>query len=73
VHINSTLILICLFFLFVLFLVIPRYGEVVDVNIVRDKGTGKSKGFAFLAYEDQTSTDIAIGSSLSPVILETNS
>ncbi|XP_019095660.1 PREDICTED: zinc finger CCCH domain-containing protein 25-like [Camelina sativa] len=32
------------------------YGEVVDVNLVRDQGTGKSKGFAFVAYEDQRST-----------------
>lgn len=39
----------------------PRYGEVVDVNLVRDKGTGKSKGFAFLAYEDQRSTVLAVG------------
>lgn len=43
----------------------PRYGEVVDVNLVRDKGTGKSKGFAFLAYEDQRSTNLAVGWSLS--------
>ncbi|KAK4856118.1 hypothetical protein QYF36_014302 [Acer negundo] len=33
-----------------------RYGEIVDVNLVRDKVTGKSKGFAFVAYEDQRST-----------------
>lgn len=38
-----------------------RYGEVVDVNLVRDKATGKSKGFAFLAYEDQRSTILAVG------------
>ncbi|KAG6531492.1 hypothetical protein ZIOFF_005306 [Zingiber officinale] len=37
-----------------------RYGEVVDVNLVRDKATGKSKGFAFLAYEDQRSTILAV-------------
>lgn len=41
---------------------ICRYGEVVDVNLIRDKGTGKSKGFAFLAYEDQRSTILAVGS-----------
>lgn len=40
---------------------VSRYGEVVDVNLVRDKGTGKSKGFAFLAYEDQRSTILAVG------------
>jgi RNA recognition motif-containing protein len=38
-----------------------RYGEVVDANLVRDKGTGKSKGFAFIAYEDQRSTNLAVG------------
>ena len=38
----------------------PQYGEVVDVNIVRDRDTGKSKGFAFLAYEDQRSTVLAV-------------
>lgn len=37
-----------------------RYGEVVNVNLVRDKGTGKSKGFAFLCYEDQRSTVLAV-------------
>lgn len=37
-----------------------QYGEIVDVNLVRDKATGKSKGFAFLAYEDQRSTTLAV-------------
>ena len=37
-----------------------RYGEIVDINLVRDKDSGKSKGFAFLAYEDQRSTVLAI-------------
>ncbi|ESQ45864.1 hypothetical protein EUTSA_v10010556mg [Eutrema salsugineum] len=40
--------------------VFAQYGEVVDVNLIRDKGTGKSKGFAFLAYEDQRSTTLAV-------------
>mmetsp|Transcript_10860 Transcript_10860/g.67033 ORF Transcript_10860/g.67033 Transcript_10860/m.67033 type:complete len:309 (-) Transcript_10860:1962-2888(-) len=40
--------------------VFAQYGEIVDVNLVRDKETGKSKGFAFLAYEDQRSTDLAV-------------
>lgn len=35
------------------------------MNLVRDKGTGKSKGFAFIAYEDQRSTNLAVGQSLS--------
>lgn len=40
--------------------VFAQYGEIVDVNLVRDKATGKSKGFAFLAYEDQRSTILAV-------------
>ena len=40
--------------------VFAQYGEIVDVNLVRDKTTGKSKGFAFLAYEDQRSTVLAV-------------
>lgn len=40
--------------------VFAQYGEVVDINLVRDKGTGKSKGFAFIAYEDQRSTNLAV-------------
>ncbi|XP_057956033.1 zinc finger CCCH domain-containing protein 25 [Malania oleifera] len=40
--------------------VFAQCGEIVDVNLVRDKGTGKSKGFAFIAYEDQRSTNLAV-------------
>jgi len=37
-----------------------QYGEVVDVNLPRDKETGKTKGFGFLMYEDQRSTILAV-------------
>eukprot|EP00825_Cyclidium_porcatum_P017349 TRINITY_DN2008_c0_g1_i1.p1 TRINITY_DN2008_c0_g1~~TRINITY_DN2008_c0_g1_i1.p1 ORF type:complete len:314 (-),score=69.06 TRINITY_DN2008_c0_g1_i1:66-1007(-) len=37
-----------------------RFGEIVDVHLVRDKKTGKSLGYAFLAYENQRSTILAI-------------
>ena len=30
------------------------------MHLVRDPGTGKSKGFAFVAYEDQRSTTLAV-------------
>lgn len=40
--------------------VFAQYGEIVDVNLVKDKATGKSKGFAFVAYEDQRSTNLAV-------------
>lgn len=40
--------------------VFAQYGEIVDVNLVREEETGKSKGFAFVAYEDQRSTNLAV-------------
>ncbi|CAA21890.1 RNA-binding protein Cwf29 [Schizosaccharomyces pombe] len=40
--------------------VFSEFGEPVDINLVRDKETGKSKGFAFLKYEDQRSTVLAV-------------
>jgi RNA-binding motif X-linked protein 2 len=40
--------------------VFSQYGEIVDIHLVRDKKTGKSRGFAFLAYEDQRSTVLAV-------------
>ncbi|KAJ2210652.1 RNA-binding protein Cwf29 [Coemansia sp. RSA 487] len=40
--------------------VFSQYGEIVNVNLVRDKETGASKGFAFLQYEDQRSTVLAV-------------
>ncbi|KAI8424463.1 hypothetical protein MSG28_002939 [Choristoneura fumiferana] len=40
--------------------VFSQYGEVVNINLVRDKATGKSRGFAFICYEDQRSTILAV-------------
>ena len=40
--------------------VMSQWGEIEDVHLVRDKGSGKSKGFAFLKYEDQRSTVLAV-------------
>lgn len=37
-----------------------RYGEIMNIELIRDKSTGKSKGFAFLQYEDQRSTVLAV-------------
>lgn len=37
-----------------------RYGEIIHVELIRDQKTGKSKGFAFLQYEDQRSTVLAV-------------
>jgi RNA-binding motif protein, X-linked 2 len=41
-------------------IVFSEFGEIVDLRLARDKITGKSKGFAFLAYEDQLSTVLAV-------------
>lgn len=34
--------------------------QIEDIHLVRDKGSGKSKGFAFVKYEDQRSTVLAV-------------
>lgn len=43
-----------------LVIVFSQYGEIVDCRIVRDKITGKSKGFGYICYEDQRSTILAV-------------
>ncbi|KAK6411105.1 RNA-binding protein Cwf29 [Oleoguttula sp. CCFEE 5521] len=40
--------------------IFSQYGNPVHLNLVRDKETGKSRGFAFLKYEDQRSCDLAV-------------
>ena len=40
--------------------VFSQYGEVVNVNLIRDRKTGKSRGFGFICYENQMSTDLAV-------------
>ena len=40
--------------------IFSQYGEPTYINLIRDKESGKSKGFAFLKYEDQRSTDLAV-------------
>lgn len=37
-------------------IVFSEFGEIVDIRLMRDRETGKSRGFCFLAYEDQRST-----------------
>lgn len=36
------------------------YGNVTRVNVVRDKMTGRSKGFAFVEFPDQSEGEAAI-------------
>lgn len=40
--------------------VFSQYGEVLSINLVKDKQTGKHKGYCFLCYEDQRSTILAV-------------
>ncbi|KAJ9101211.1 hypothetical protein QFC21_003430 [Naganishia friedmannii] len=40
--------------------VMSQFGEIVDINMPRDKETGQPKGFAFIMYEDQRSTVLAV-------------
>ncbi|XP_019870403.1 RNA-binding motif protein, X-linked 2 [Aethina tumida] len=40
--------------------IFSQYGEIVNINLVRAKDTGKSKGFCFICYEDQRSTVLAV-------------
>ena len=47
-----------------------RYGEVMDLNLPRDRETGKTKGFGFLMYEDQRSTVLAVDNLNGAKVLE---
>lgn len=40
--------------------IFSQYGNPVHINLVRDKESGKSRGFCFLKYEDQRSCDLAV-------------
>jgi RNA-binding motif X-linked protein 2 len=40
--------------------IFSQYGEPVWVKLARDKETGKSRGFAWIKYEDQKSCDLAV-------------
>ncbi|OQR83867.1 U2 snRNP component IST3 [Achlya hypogyna] len=40
--------------------VFSQVGEIEDINLVRDKDTGKSMGFVFIKYEDHRSTVLAV-------------
>jgi len=49
--------------------VMSQWGEVEDVNLVREEKTGKSKGFAFLKYEDARSCILAVDNLSGSVVL----
>ena len=42
----------------------------MDINLPRDKETGKTKGFGFLMYEDQRSTVLAVDNLNGATVLE---
>ena len=40
--------------------VMSQWGEIDDINLVRDEDTGKSRGFGFLKYQDARSCILAV-------------
>lgn len=40
--------------------IVSQFGEPVWIKLARDKETGKSRGFCWIKYEDQRSTDLAV-------------
>jgi RNA-binding motif X-linked protein 2 len=49
--------------------IFSQYGEIDDVNLVRDKDSGKSRGFAFVKYEDARSCVLAVDNLCGGVVL----
>lgn len=41
-------------------IIFSQFGNPTHLNLIRDKETGKSKGFGFIKYEDQRSCDLAV-------------
>lgn len=41
-------------------IIFSQFGNPTHLNMIRDRETGKSKGFGFLKYEDQRSCDLAV-------------
>jgi RNA-binding motif X-linked protein 2 len=40
--------------------ILSQFGEIEDIHLVREKDSGKSKGFAFVKYEDSRSCILAV-------------
>ncbi|KAJ9657668.1 RNA-binding protein Cwf29 [Neophaeococcomyces mojaviensis] len=40
--------------------IFSQFGNPTHLNLIRDRETGKTKGFGFLKYEDQRSCDLAV-------------
>mmetsp|Transcript_26177 Transcript_26177/g.32104 ORF Transcript_26177/g.32104 Transcript_26177/m.32104 type:complete len:254 (+) Transcript_26177:232-993(+) len=50
--------------------IMSQFGEVEDINLVRDKMTGESKRFAFVKYEDARSCILAVDNFCGTMVLE---
>ncbi|KAL3798713.1 hypothetical protein HJC23_004464 [Cyclotella cryptica] len=49
--------------------ILSQYGEIDDIHLVRDKDSGKSKGYAFVKYEDARSCVLAVDNFTGSVVL----
>lgn len=49
--------------------VMSQWGEIDDIHLVRDESTGKSRGFAFVKYEDSRSCVLAVDNMVGSTIL----
>ncbi|KAJ3275728.1 hypothetical protein HDV01_007195 [Terramyces sp. JEL0728] len=52
--------------------IFSQYGEIIDLDLIRDFESGKSKGFCFLGYENQKSTVLAVDNLNGIKILDRN-
>ncbi|OII73246.1 putative RNA-binding protein [Cryptosporidium ubiquitum] len=50
-------------------IVFSQWGEPIDINLIRDKKSGLSKGYCFLCYEDQKSTILAVDNANDMILL----
>jgi RNA-binding motif X-linked protein 2 len=49
--------------------ILSQYGEIDDLHLVREKDSGKSRGFAFLKYEDARSCVLAVDNFTGTMVL----
>lgn len=49
--------------------ILSQYGEIEDMHLVRDSDSGKSKGFAFVKYEDARSCVLAVDNLTGSMVL----
>ncbi|TRY51028.1 RNA recognition motif domain containing protein [Cryptosporidium tyzzeri] len=50
-------------------IIFSQWGEPIDINLIRDKKLGISKGYCFLCYEDQKSTILAVDNANDMILL----